>query len=63
MTRKHYVMLAAALNVAKQEAGPSADARRGIDLAAEHVADTLAADNPRFDKRRFLTAAGYLQES
>ena len=61
MTRKDYVAIAAALNAARPH-----DFQREIDLgrkegwsAAVHlVAGTMAADNPRFDRARFLKACG-----
>lgn len=61
MTRKDYVMLAEVFAKQKSNAPPSQyvhgwdDARR---VLAEELAATLAADNPRFDRARFLKAAG-----
>jgi len=62
MTRKHYVMIAAAIREA-QEGDPwqhplAAEARAAIarDIA-RGIAGVLAQDNPRFDRDRFLTAA------
>lgn len=64
MTRKDYVLIAAALNTAKNEEAlahaPSynngwAD---GVDAAAGVLADALSKDNPRFDRARFLKACG-----
>ncbi len=53
MTRKDYVIIAGALRRALLESGPGACAD-GVVLAAENVADVLAADNPRFDRDKFL---------
>ncbi len=59
MTRKDYVAvaegLAAALVTAKGALGP--EAARGVVLAGRKVADVLQADNPRFDRDRFIAAA------
>lgn len=60
MTRKDYVLLAAALKAARDRlTGPSQEVD-GIDYAAMDIADALAADNPRFDRDRFLRDAGSL---
>jgi len=67
MTRKDYILIAARLKIAKADAVRSEDSRAavdmcdGIDLAAEHLADALATDNPRFDRERFLKACGVAQ--
>ena len=55
MTRKDYVLLAEALN--RSEA-PYADGEMVRRSVAECIADALARDNPRFDRHRFLVAAG-----
>lgn len=57
MTRKHYVALAEALNAALGYC-ETQNQRRGVERAARCIAATLAADNGRFDQRRFLAAAG-----
>ena len=62
MTRKHFVMLAAALAQSKPPRGRDplgtllADTQHARDCTA--VADVLAQDNPRFDRARFLKACG-----
>lgn len=55
MTRKDYILIAAALKNAR-EVQP--EASLGIDVAAWHMCESLARDNPRFDRERFLKAAG-----
>ena len=54
MTRKDYVLLAAAI--------ASADCYDDGELigpaVVQAIADALAQDNPRFDRDRFLTACG-----
>ena len=47
MSKKDYVLLAAALRGSKCRA------------VAEKLAVALQADNPQFDRARFLRAAGY----
>lgn len=62
MTRKDYVLIAAALHDSLQFGGEDID----MDTACAHqhanctraVADALAQDNPRFDRARFLAACG-----
>ncbi len=51
MTRQHFEIIAEVIN----NAGLSNDARLRI---AEKFADRLAMINPRFDKARFMEAAG-----
>ena len=72
MTRKDYVLLAAAI-VATQERikaqhqaegtndayARMQDQLRGVRRAAAHICDALAKDNPRFDPTMFLKACGY----
>lgn len=58
MTRKDYIALADTILAAKR-ATPDTDATiLGIDIATRSIADALAADNPRFDRARFLAACG-----
>lgn len=66
MSRKDYVALAAALAVNK----PRANGAAPVDAATEvwkrtvhSVADTLAFENARFNRRRFLEAAGIPQQT
>lgn len=56
MTRKDYVLIAAALKDARAST-PEAN-HVGVDVAASNIAHALARDNPRFDRARFLKAAG-----
>ena len=66
MTRKHFVMLAAAIKEAQAynpwptpaEAQAAALMRRTV---ANNVASVLGHDNPAFDRERFLKAAGVVQ--
>lgn len=59
MTRKDYVLLAQALKQCKTDFS-----NRNLDHDAQHKADcnyiaaALAAENPRFDRARFLKACG-----
>lgn len=56
MTRKHYELIAGALDLARRNA--SGAERDGVDRAAEQIAAGLDRDNPRFNRLRFLKAAG-----
>lgn len=62
MTRKDYQALAARLSAKFPRATLVPDdlprVRQGYVTAIEAVADALAADNPRFDRAKFLDAAG-----
>lgn len=65
MTRKDYKTIAAALHRTSMAHGigqKSDKAKQGGDnalrLLAIDLAATLAADNPRFDRSRFLAACG-----
>ena len=60
MTRRDYVAIAAELADARRYSDHP-EQRLGIDAAAERIADTLARDNPRFDRKRFLAACGVSQ--
>lgn len=57
MTRKDYVLLAGAVMSALHNAkGPGE--LSGVIATAEKLAEHLARDNARFEKRRFLVACG-----
>lgn len=72
MTRKDYVLIAETLRRRREELVPYAEntydhaevARHwigkleGVDSASRCLADALVADNPRFDRERFLVACG-----
>lgn len=63
MTRKDYVNLAEALRrsytLAPVAGGIDAESwKRGVYDAVLQVSTVLAQDNPRFDRARFLAAAG-----
>ncbi len=64
MTRKDYVLIAAALKDALPSAYDSADINNRVGASDMHatcvamIANRLAQDNPRFDRARFLKAAG-----
>lgn len=64
MTRKDYVLIAAALASAQPD--PYADGARFLERQhkrdCEDIADALASDNPRFDRARFLRACGITTE-
>ncbi len=56
MTKKDYELIAAALKLSADTGFESH--YPGIVNAAHAIADALAQDNPRFDRARFLKAAG-----
>ena len=61
MTRKDYILIAAALRDARSSfaAMPNITVyTNGVDNAATRVADALSRDNPRFNRERFLKASG-----
>ena len=57
MTRKDYRLIAAALKAARAEAN-NAHEFLANSIAARVLANALANDNPRFDRAKFLEAAG-----
>lgn len=57
MTRKDYLLIAEAIQSARLTTKPG-DANAAADIVAVEFARLLAADNPRFDRERFLTACG-----
>lgn len=63
MTRKDYVLIAAAIADSRETAkrcngGFSKKDASMLQLTAAKIADALASDNPQFDRARFLTACG-----
>lgn len=64
MTKRDYVAIAQAFLAAraditgKEPEECHTDMLDGTSLAAEHIADVMQRDNPRFDKARFLKACG-----
>jgi hypothetical protein len=60
MTRKDYELIAAALKAARDAYAPHWDPNlfRACNDNALAIEAVLAKDNPRFDRARFLKAAG-----
>lgn len=58
MTRKDYVMIAETLADLMADFNNGGDDTISLTLVAVELAETLAKDNPRFDRDRFLTACG-----
>ena len=58
MTRKDYILIAKVLNDFVGDGGDVIDR----DKLALALAKALELDNPRFDRERFLTASGYINE-
>jgi hypothetical protein len=57
-TRRHYQQVAEALNEDRERFDVDGAVRFGIESAAKALCDVFAADNPRFDRDRFLAAVG-----
>lgn len=64
MTRKDYVALAAAVRKVHDSYGKNWNPNlfRAVRDVALSLADTLARDNPRFDRARFMRAAGFEED-
>jgi len=62
MTRKDYIAIAEVIRQAGPASGMPTDWKTGCNSAREYIARnlaySLAADNPRFDRARFLKACG-----
>lgn len=56
MSRKHYILIAAAIKASKLECDPAAVDQHS--RTAKALADALALDNPSFNRDRFLAACG-----
>lgn len=59
MTKKDYIRIAKVLNCARQDADDYGAGGYWVERAATLMADELAKDNPRFDRKRFLAACGF----
>jgi hypothetical protein len=68
MTRKDYVRIAAAIKaaraeiVAKEPDELHSELLDGVSYTADFLADALKADNPSFDRARFLAACGIMED-
>lgn len=58
MTRKDYVMIAEILRNNREDFIEGEDGFHLIYVLAHQIANGLEADNPRFDRARFLVACG-----
>lgn len=60
MTKKDYVVIAAAIRRTGMAitVGKKPSAEYALKLAATDIAATMANDNPRFNRARFLKACG-----
>jgi len=58
MTKKHFEAIAAILQLSWEEGEEDLYANRAILFIANSLADTFAAENPRFNRSRFLKACG-----
>ncbi len=62
MTKKDYLMLAAALRTARERIAPamhSAQRLEGARIAAQCIADAIAREAPAFDPALFMRNAGF----
>lgn len=57
MTQKDYIVLAAAIR--KEFVVASVAEQAILDRLIQRIADTLANDNPRFNRTLFMRACGY----
>lgn len=60
MTRKDYVLLAAALQSAATMAQTDPNKAVGVKMATDAIVAALATDNPQFDAKKFHKAAAPL---
>lgn len=58
MTKKHYTVIAEKIKAHKLKA-KTIDGKLTTRLIAYDIADVLLADNPRFDRSKFLGACGH----
>ncbi len=56
MSKKHYIEIAQAIKASEVPA--TAETRKSIAELAKRLANVFAADNPRFDRARFIKACG-----
>jgi len=56
LSRQHYVAIAGILRETLEDAG-GLNWRTAVHAVADRLADYFAADNPRFDRARFMLAA------
>lgn len=57
MTRRDYVRMAESIRIARQALETDAE-RKGFEVAVSALSDALKADNGRFDREHFASAAG-----
>jgi hypothetical protein len=58
MTRKDYVLIAQTLSDLMADFNNGGEDSVSLSLVAEELATALEADNPRFNRARFLDACG-----
>jgi hypothetical protein len=57
VTRKDYEAIASCIR-GEREGWSQPEPRIAVSRIARHLAEIMAADNPRFDRKRFLAACG-----
>lgn len=60
MTRKDYMLIAAAIKETHDAMADRPAERGGVYNTAATIACALRKDNPRFDAARFMDACGYV---
>jgi len=58
MTRKDYIMIAEIIAFNQEQFVEGEDGHTLLKILANQFANELQADNPRFDRARFLAACG-----
>jgi len=58
MSRKDYVAIAMAINEAYKMSDYHPEARHDMERVAGNIARVFAANNPNFDRDRFMAACG-----
>lgn len=59
MTKKDYIAIAEAIRVADDSCDMDNASHTGVYIAATSITKVMAADNPRFDRDKFLKACGF----
>lgn len=59
MTRKDFKAIAVAIKDSASHSDGTPGSNYTLRIAASQIADVFEADNPRFDRSKFLTACGF----
>lgn len=58
MTRKNFEAIAASVQDVREQCSDAPETTWAINEIASNLADTCAAENPNFDRERFMAACG-----